>query len=219
MVINRGSWVFAILVALPAISPQSVFGKEIEKIAPMLSFPASAGTVTALQAKVAYVSDGYQMGGCKIVETSGNETADVQACKTVSIYKALQPIVATSSVWVSPEFEGNFTPPYLKNPERVSRAYDYPSSSLRADHQGSTSIKLVINPAGDVTDCAVVQSSRYERLDQVSCRVQFRSSYIPAELDGEAIESIIYTVMIWTAGASPPKDITNEGNFLPEDQS
>lgn len=134
MVINRRLLILLVFVAQSAIISQPAFGKEPEKIAPMLSFPASAGTATALQAKVAYVSDGYQMGGCKIVETSGNETADVQACKTVSIYKALQPIVATTSLWVSPEFEGNFTPPYLKNPERVARAYDYPSSSLRADH-------------------------------------------------------------------------------------
>lgn len=64
MVIDRIFLVALVFAAEPVVNPQSTFAKEIEKIEPMLSFPASAGKATKLQARVAYVSNGYHMGGC-----------------------------------------------------------------------------------------------------------------------------------------------------------
>tara|TARA_R110001599_G_scaffold170090_1_gene360142 strand:+ start:187 stop:837 length:651 start_codon:yes stop_codon:yes gene_type:complete len=195
----------------------SAVAKEMDGNPPMLSFPAAAGEAVRREAKVGYVSDGYLMGDCQLVRSSGDSSADAQACKTVSIYKALVPIYATTSVWISPEFQGDFVPPKARNPKRAANAYVYPSNALRQSRQGRASIKLTISATGKLTDCAIVQSSGHADLDKVSCQAQFKTKYEPASLDGEPIEAIIYNVMSWTAGGSPPSSLTETGNFLPKD--
>ena len=46
---------------------------------------------------------------------------------------------------------------------------DYPTSDLRAEHEGSTRYRLTIDTGGKVSDCTVVVSSGFAGLDRAAC--------------------------------------------------
>ncbi len=171
----------------------------------MLSFPVAAGEAARAEAMVAFVSNGYVRGPCKVVKSSGDAIADSHACRTVSFYKADKPLHAVTSVWIPPNFEGSFTAPKLKNPRQVVNPLAYPKHDLSKGNQGTTSVKLTLDAEGKVTDCMVAQSSGYASLDRVTCKQVQRAKYEPALLDGEPTPSVIYTAMSWGAGFGPPK--------------
>jgi len=171
----------------------------------ILAFPASAGEAAQAEATVAFVSNGYVRGPCKVVRSSGDQVADGQACRTTSFYKSDTPLYALTSVWIAPEFEGSFTTPILRNPRQVIDPYAYPSQDLRAGNQGTTSVKLTLDVEGKVTDCTIAQSSGYASLDQVTCKRFRRGKYEPALLNGQPTPAIVYTSAFWGAGSGPPE--------------
>ncbi|MFT7359148.1 energy transducer TonB [Parasphingorhabdus sp.] len=173
----------------------------------LLAHPLAAGDATRVEVTVAFVSDGYRRGPCKIVESSGDKRADAQACRTVSFYKTTKPLYAVTSAWLMPEFEGEFIAPKLKNSKKVAMAISnsYPRYELSKGHQGTTSVKLVIDITGKVTNCIAAQSSGYATLDRVTCKQMMRAKYNPGQLNGEPTESIVYTSMFWGAGSGPPE--------------
>ncbi len=58
---------------------------------------------------------------------------------------------------------------------------DYPTSDLRAEHEGSARYRLTIDAAGKVSDCAVVASSGFAGLDQAACaNLTRRGQFNPA---------------------------------------
>ena len=173
----------------------------------LLAYPLAAGDATRVEVKVAFVSDGYRRGPCKIVESSGDERADAQACRTVSFYKTDKPLYAVTSAWLMPEFEGEFVAPKLKNSKKVVLAISnsYPRYELSKGHQGATSVKLLIDSAGKVTNCITAQSSGYATLDSVTCKQMMRAKYNSAQLNGEPTDSIVYTNVFWGAGSGPPE--------------
>lgn len=58
---------------------------------------------------------------------------------------------------------------------------DYPPSAIRAEEQGTTSIKWTINAQGRAENCQVTASSGSTALDQAACRaLTRRARYTPA---------------------------------------
>ena len=58
---------------------------------------------------------------------------------------------------------------------------DYPSSALRAEAQGTTTVRYTIGTDGRVTGCSVTGSSGNSALDQTTCSlIQRRFRFRPA---------------------------------------
>lgn len=58
---------------------------------------------------------------------------------------------------------------------------DYPSSALRTEAEGTTTIRVVVGPSGRVSECNVTKSSGHSGLDMATCRiVERRFVYQPA---------------------------------------
>jgi TonB family protein len=182
--------------------------QDNQKAGLLLAFPVVAGDATRAEATVAFVSNGYTRGPCKIVKSSGDELADAQACSTVSFYKTNKPLRAVTSVWLMPEFEGAFIAPKLKNPEKIAKAIlsAYPRHDLSKGNQGTSSVKLIIGNDGEVIDCTTAQSSGHASLDRVTCKQMRRNKYEPALLDGRPINAVVYTSIFWGAGSGPPEE-------------
>ena len=59
---------------------------------------------------------------------------------------------------------------------------DYPSSEMRAEHQGVTGFRLDIGPDGKVTNCTVTSSSGFPTLDDTACKLLLRRArFSPAK--------------------------------------
>ena len=69
---------------------------------------------------------------------------------------------------------------------------DYPGSALRAEEEGTTSIRVEIDAQGRVTSCAVTGSSGSSTLDDATCRLYVRRGrFNPAkDTSGNPIASV-----------------------------
>jgi periplasmic protein TonB len=80
----------------------------------------------------------------------------------------------------------SFTPLKAKprgNPANWVTPNDYPTSEIRAEHQGRTSFRLSLDPAGKVTNCAITTSSGWPVLDAVTCEKLARRAKFEAAID------------------------------------
>lgn len=111
----------------------------------------------------------------------------VQDHKPPSPLPPLMPMIAPPAP-PSPRRVGPPPPRTVAPPRRVRanlNSYismdDYPASALRANEQGTASVRLVIGPNGRVIDCLVTASSGSSALDQATCRImRSRARYVPA---------------------------------------
>jgi len=63
---------------------------------------------------------------------------------------------------------------------------DYPRDSVRLHESGSVTVTYVVDEKGSVSDCTVVLSSGFGRLDEAACgMVKRRWKYTPATQDGK----------------------------------
>jgi len=60
---------------------------------------------------------------------------------------------------------------------------DYPSSSLRREEEGVTSVRLTVGANGRVSNCSVTSSSGHSRLDDTTCRYMQRRARFNAATD------------------------------------
>ena len=76
---------------------------------------------------------------------------------------------------------------------------DYPASSIRAEEEGTTSIKWTINTQGRVEGCTVTQSSGSSALDRAACSaLQRRGRYTPAtDAAGNPIATTSSRRVVW----------------------
>lgn len=97
----------------------------------------------------------------------------------------------------------SFTPRFARPRGDQSRwvtPNDYPSSELRAEHQGTTRVQLAIDEQGRVSNCSVVKSSGYPLLDLTACsKVAQRARFDPATgTDGQPVAGTFTTGIRWT---------------------
>lgn len=65
---------------------------------------------------------------------------------------------------------------------------DYPSASRAAEEEGVTRVSYVVGVDGRVTQCEIVQSSGFKRLDDATCSIiQRRFRFNPATRDGQPV--------------------------------
>lgn len=65
---------------------------------------------------------------------------------------------------------------------------DYPSASRAAEEEGVARVSYVVGTDGRVTQCEVVQSSGFKRLDDATCAIiQRRYRFNPATRDGQPV--------------------------------
>lgn len=65
---------------------------------------------------------------------------------------------------------------------------DYPSASRAAEEEGVTRVSYVVGADGRVTQCEIVQSSGFKRLDDATCSIiQRRFRFNPATRDGQPV--------------------------------
>lgn len=75
---------------------------------------------------------------------------------------------------------------------------DYPAASRRAGEEGRTVVRVTIGTNGRVSNCTVVQSSGFSRLDDKACDVAMRRwRFNAAESGGQKIESTKVQPIQW----------------------
>lgn len=192
----------AACLASPAVGAETL---EDEAELFLLSFPASAGEAEYREATVAFKSNGYWMGPCTVVKSSGDPVADKQACRTSSFFKTDKPLYSTTLVWLAPKYDGAFIPPENVRKKSPVTGYDYPLRSMEKGDQGTVTVKLLIDNLGEVETCHIAQSSGHSQLDAAACNnLKKRTKFKPAELDGAPVASIGITGVGWGVGSPPP---------------
>lgn len=98
-------------------------------------------------------------------------------------------------------------PPAPKGPTQPAKANartlavsqdDYPGASLRAEEEGVTSVEVVVGVNGRVTNCQVINSSGFPRLDEQTCKMaERRWRFDPALKDGEKVDSRVRQNVRW----------------------
>lgn len=167
----------------------------------ILSFPASLGEPLLADADVAFISDGFQLRGCKVIRSSGNEVADNQACMTLSFRASSKPTKGTAAVWITPPVTGHYVPAKAANAGPPVTTDHYPSMSLQNSEQGTVVVRVDVAVDGLITACTVAGSSGYSRLDDAARRNICRKlKVIPATLDGEPVASINMTRVTFYVG-------------------
>lgn len=61
---------------------------------------------------------------------------------------------------------------------------DYPTAEIRAGHAGTVRFRLAVDASGRVTDCTIVESSGYPRLDEATCHNASRRARFDPASDG-----------------------------------
>jgi protein TonB len=65
---------------------------------------------------------------------------------------------------------------------------DYPPASIRLQEQGTVKVKYLIQTDGNVSDCEVLETSGFPRLDEAACLIAKRWRFKPASLlDGTPV--------------------------------
>lgn len=76
---------------------------------------------------------------------------------------------------------------------------DYPSSSLRNEEEGVTTVRVDVSPEGRVTSCSVTKSSGHPALDNETCKLmQRRARFTPAtDTSGAKVADTIVQAVRW----------------------
>lgn len=189
---------FALPISLVAAATASGSDAPAARLFSILSIPASMGEPVRADADVAFISDGFRLGGCKVIRSSGDTSADSQACKTLSYRAASKPTQGKAPVWITPTVPGNYVPANASAPVTAS---DYPTQSLRFGEQGTVIVRVDVGADGAVTGCAVAASSGYSRLDAAARRNICRKlNLLPATMDGKPVASINLTRVTFYVG-------------------
>ena len=85
------------------------------------------------------------------------------------------------------------------NPGSWVSTQDYPTTDLRAEHQGVVRFRLDIDARGRVGQCTIVSSSGYSGLDEATCKnVSRRARFEPAtDADGQTVGGSYMGTIRW----------------------
>ncbi len=87
---------------------------------------------------------------------------------------------------------------------------DYPQKAFDREWQGTTTMAVLIDPAGRVADCSVVKSSGYAELDKQTCWVAMRRVKFSPAIDpnGQRAYGLYRSNVIWSR---PDRDFGSDG--------
>lgn len=82
---------------------------------------------------------------------------------------------------------------------------DYPEEAIRRGEQGTAFVRLLIDGAGHVDTCTVIQSTGYPDLDRHTCTIiQTRARFVPAkDGDGRTMFGLFRVPVTWALGRAP----------------
>jgi protein TonB len=103
--------------------------------------------------------------------------------------RASEPALASIEQVTIPLPDG-YAPPLAINSHALV-ADDYPADSIRMFEQGMIGLQYLVTATGDVSECRVISSSGYPRLDAAACVLARRWKFKPAVLDGEATSTFV----------------------------
>ena len=100
---------------------------------------------------------------------------------------------------------------------------DYPQKAFDREWQGTTTMAVLIDPAGRVADCSVVKSSGYAELDKQTCWVAMRRVKFSPAIDpnGQRAYGLYRSNVIWSrpdrdfVQTDPGPDLEVKVNALP----
>lgn len=80
------------------------------------------------------------------------------------------------------------------------RQSDYPPASWAAGEEGTAYYSLTVDEQGNVSDCAIIESTGYEALDNKTCEIAHeRGRFEPAlDLDGNPVAGEHRDYQVWT---------------------
>lgn len=82
---------------------------------------------------------------------------------------------------------------------------DYPEQAIQSNEEGGVFVQILINPAGDVDTCTVIQSSGFADLDEQTCSIiRTRGKFSPAkDEDGSSVFSLVGVPVVWALDQAP----------------
>ncbi len=81
----------------------------------------------------------------------------------------------------------------------------YPPQALRQRHEGTTSVRVRVNAAGDVVDAVVDGSSGYRELDRAAIAMATRLRFEPSDTPGPSLDGFAtWSVLFSLDGGTPP---------------
>jgi TonB family protein len=100
---------------------------------------------------------------------------------------------------------------------------DYPQKAFDREWQGTTTMAVLIDPAGRVADCSVIKSSGYAELDKQTCWVAMRRVKFSPAIDpnGQRAYGLYRSNVIWSrpdrdfVQTDPGPDLEVKVNALP----
>lgn len=98
----------------------------------------------------------------------------------------------------SPRFQPRGAMP-RNDPSTWVTTLDYPTSELRAEHQGTVRFRVDVDARGRVGQCSILSSSGYSGLDEATCKyVTRRARFEPAtNADGQASAGTYMGTIRW----------------------
>lgn len=86
------------------------------------------------------------------------------------------------------------TPPHV----RQMVAFDYPAASRQAHETGTVTYSFLVMADGLVTDCRIVKSSGFPRLDRETCSRATRIVFTPALAHGRPVAARQTNTVNWS---------------------
>lgn len=122
----------------------------------------------------------------------------------------------------TPNVPASTNPPVLRNQRGIITLEDYPNESLNREEFGVVSMLLRVSANGQVTSCAVTESSGFKRLDERSCSLfKSRARFEPAKgSDGLQTTGEYRAAISWGTGKNFPRttiEVPLAVNRVPQD--
>ena len=89
--------------------------------------------------------------------------------------------------------------------EPVFTGADYPEEAIRRGEEGTALVLLLIDTAGHVDTCTILETSGFPDLDQQTCKlIQAHAKFVPAKDDiGSSVFSLYRIPVTWALGHRP----------------
>jgi TonB family protein len=126
-------------------------------------------------------SQGKKQDAVAAFDSVARDSKEAPIATLWSIYAAHSRSAVPEPVYTAPN------PPQAMNSHAVT-AEDYPPDSVRLQEQGAVKLQYFIETDGNVSDCRLIESSGFPRLDDAACVLVRKWQFKPATvLDGSPV--------------------------------